>query len=189
ACATGGGPGGGRAGAPPSCLGPSPGPPDPCPICLGEVDDPKVLGHCRHAFCRPCIDEAFRTRPACPVCGQIYEAVMGDQPLNGSMTVARDKTLHLPGYEGSGTIVITYRFPGGCQGAEHPNPGLPYQGTTRLAYLPDCKEGRKVERLLKRAFDQRLTFTVGTSRTTGKNDVLTWNDIHHKTSPWGGAQR
>ncbi|KAI0243407.1 hypothetical protein LSAT2_008621 [Lamellibrachia satsuma] len=36
------------------------------------------------------------------------------------------------------------------------------------------------------AFRQRLTFTVGWSVTTGRGDVVTWIDIHHKTSLDGG---
>lgn len=190
--AVGRGPGGSRAGegrpTDRAGAGASPAARDPCPICLGEVEERKTLERCRHAFCRPCIEEAFRTRPACPVCGQIYGVVIGNQPLNGSMVVTKDTTLHLPGYEKSGTIMITYSIPSGTQGPEHPNPGLPYQGTSRRAYLPDCKEGRKVQSLLKKAFDQRLIFTVGTSRTTGRTNVVTWNDIHHKTSPWGGPE-
>lgn len=43
-------------------------------------------------------------------------------------------------------------------------------------------------KLLMRAFDQKLIFTVGTSRTTGTDDCVTWNDIHHKTNIDGGAQ-
>ena len=70
---------------------------------------------------------------------------------------------------------------------EHPNPGQPYSGTRRQAFLPDCEEGRKVYRLLRVAFDNRLIFTVGRSRTTGAENVVTWNDIHHKTSIEGGA--
>uniref|UniRef100_UPI00398F6B07 probable E3 ubiquitin-protein ligase DTX3 n=1 Tax=Pristiophorus japonicus TaxID=55135 RepID=UPI00398F6B07 len=174
--------------APAARWNPAPLTRDPCPICLCELQDPKTLERCRHAFCRPCIEQAFRGRPACPVCGQIYGVVIGNQPLNGTMAVAKDATLHLPGYEKSGAIVIIYSIPSGTQGPEHPNPGLHYQGTTRRAYLPDCKEGRQVQRLLRKAFDQRLIFTVGTSRTTGKTNVVTWNDIHHKTSPWGGPE-
>ena len=37
--------------------------------------------------------------------------------------------------------------------------------------------------LLKVAFERRLIFTVGSSATTGKEDVVTWNEIHHKTEP------
>ncbi|KAB5528605.1 hypothetical protein PHYPO_G00142160 [Pangasianodon hypophthalmus] len=92
----------------------------------------------------------------------------------------------LPGYENYGTIIIHYIIPDGLQGDEHPNPGQPYRGTERLAYLPDCPEGKKVLKLLKQAFEQRLTFTVGRSSTTGRSNVVTWNDIHHKTSRTGG---
>ena len=28
---------------------------------------------------------------------------------------------------------------------------------------------------------RRLTFTIGTSVTTGEPDVVVWNEIHHKT--------
>ena len=31
------------------------------------------------------------------------------------------------------------------------------------------------------AFQRRLTFTVGTSLTTGQDDFVVWNGIHHKT--------
>ncbi|MEQ2177299.1 hypothetical protein GOODEAATRI_002156, partial [Goodea atripinnis] len=70
----------------------------------------------------------------------------------------------------------------------HPNPGVRYSSTSRTAYLPDCAEGQKVLRLLKKAFDRRLTFTIGRSATTGLNNVITWNDIHHKTNIDGGPQ-
>lgn len=41
----------------------------------------------------------------------------------------------------------------------------------------------QVLELLKEAWRRRLTFTIGTSVTTGKSDVVVWNEIHHKTSP------
>ena len=92
----------------------------------------------------------------------------------------------LPGYVNYGTIEITYNFTSGIQGKEHPRPGHGYQGAIRTAYLPNNCEGQEVLQLLKRAFDARLIFTVGTSITSGQNDVVTWNDIHHKTSTRGG---
>ena len=98
--------------------------------------------------------------------------------------------LMLPLYEtfvGYGTIVIDYHLPSGLQGSEHPNPGQFYQGTSRTAYLPDNREGREVLQLLRRAFDARLVFTVGTSNTTGLSNQVIWNDIHHKTNRFGGA--
>lgn len=36
-----------------------------------------------------------------------------------------------------------------------------------LAYLPDNTEGREILELVKKAFSQRLVFTVGSSLTTG----------------------
>ncbi|XP_043978911.1 probable E3 ubiquitin-protein ligase DTX3 isoform X2 [Gambusia affinis] len=71
---------------------------------------------------------------------------------------------------------------------KHPNPGLLYKGTTRTAYLPDNKEGQEVLKLLKKAFDQKMIFTVGTSRTSGLDNQVIWNDISHKTSKTGGPQ-
>lgn len=71
---------------------------------------------------------------------------------------------------------------------EHPNPGIRYSSTSRTAFLPACKEGEKVLKLLMKAFDRRLIFTIGRSATTGLNNVITWNDIHHKTSMGGGPQ-
>uniref|UniRef100_A0A8D1F996 E3 ubiquitin-protein ligase n=1 Tax=Sus scrofa TaxID=9823 RepID=A0A8D1F996_PIG len=75
------------------------------------------------------------------------------------------------------------------QKKEHPNPGKRFSGTRRTAYLPDNKEGNEVLGLLRRAFKQKLIFTVGESRQTGASDVITWNDIHHKTSWCGGPHR
>ena len=72
---------------------------------------------------------------------------------------------------------------------EHPNPGKKYDSTHRTAYLPDNKEGKQVLALLKTAFDARLTFTVGTSVTTGKEAQIIWSGIHHKTNRQGGPAR
>uniref|UniRef100_A0A8C8Z4Q5 E3 ubiquitin-protein ligase n=1 Tax=Prolemur simus TaxID=1328070 RepID=A0A8C8Z4Q5_PROSS len=74
------------------------------------------------------------------------------------------------------------------QKKEHPHPGKMYPGIQRTAYLPDNKEGREVLRLLQKAFDQKLIFTVGDSRVSGASDVITWNDIHHKTCRFGGPE-
>ena len=87
----------------------------------------------------------------------------------------------------TGKSSSVYQFPSGVQGPEHPNPGQYYQGTSRTAYLPDNHEGREVLQLLRRAFDARLVFTVGTSNTTGLSNQVIWNDIHHKTCISGGS--
>ncbi len=31
------------------------------------------------------------------------------------------------------------------------------------------------------AWDRKLTFTIGTSVTTGVSNTIVWNEIHHKT--------
>ncbi|KAE8626683.1 hypothetical protein XENTR_v10006705 [Xenopus tropicalis] len=159
-----------------------------CPICLGEIQNIKTLEKCQHSFCEDCITRALQVKKACPMCGRFYGQLVGNQPENGRMLVSKDSGLLLPGYEKYGTIIIQYVFPPGIQGSEHPNPGVRYPGTTRVAYLPDCPEGNKVLTLFKKAFDQRLTFTIGTSMTTGRPNVITWNDIHHKTNCTGGPQ-
>ena len=43
--------------------------------------------------------------------------------------------------------------------------------------------------LLKKAFNGRLMFTIGESRTTGMQGVITWNDVHMKTSIDGGPAK
>src|SRR4051812_30158462 len=93
------------------------------------------------------------------------------------------------GYQGDATIEITYSFPSGMQGPLNPNPNQHYTGTTRKGYLPNNKEGKEILELLRRAFDDQHIFTIGRSATTGQDNVITWNDIHHKTSIYGGPER
>ncbi|XP_010875264.2 E3 ubiquitin-protein ligase DTX3L isoform X1 [Esox lucius] len=158
-----------------------------CPICLNTSEETdKITLKCEHSFCRGCLMQAFNTKPVCPTCGVVYGKLEGTQPTGGTMTIRKESS-PLPGYENYGTITIKYHINNGIQTEEHPNPGQPYHGVSRTAYLPDSTEGRKVMMLLKRAFDQRLTFTIGMSSTTGMNNVVTWNDIHHKTSKYGGT--
>ena len=71
---------------------------------------------------------------------------------------------------------------------DHPNPGKHYRNISRTAYLPDNDEGNEVLQMLRIAFDRKLTFTIGTSRTSGEEGVITWNDIHHKTDPKPNTQ-
>uniref|UniRef100_A0A669EMU1 E3 ubiquitin-protein ligase n=2 Tax=Oreochromis niloticus TaxID=8128 RepID=A0A669EMU1_ORENI len=158
-----------------------------CPICLDPFKNKKQL-KCKHEFCKDCLRQAQEaTGPICPVCRVVFGKIIGDQP-DGRMS---DYTMpsFLPGFSDCGTIVINYEIQSGIQTEKHPNPGWPYSGIHRRAYLPNNKEGNEVLQLLKRAFQQRLIFTVGTSRTTGIEGQVTWNDIHHKTSMFGGPDR
>lgn len=80
----------------------------------------------------------------CPVCKAIYGVKQGNQPP-GIMNF-QVLPFTLPGYEGCGTIQITYHIPSGVQGPEHPRPGMPYtaRGFPRHGYLPNNDQGRRV---------------------------------------------
>ncbi|KAM3917001.1 E3 ubiquitin-protein ligase DTX3L, partial [Leptodactylus fuscus] len=157
-----------------------------CPICLDQVKNKKVLPKCKHEFCADCLQQCLAVKPVCPVCAVPYGVVIGNQP-DGTMTHTTCGQ-SLPGYPECGTIQITYSIPGGVQQKNHPNPGRTFSGTSRTAFLPDNQEGRQVLQLLRKAFNQKLIFTVGESRTSGAKDTVTWNDVHHKTSMYGGPQ-
>uniref|UniRef100_A0A8C8ST64 E3 ubiquitin-protein ligase n=1 Tax=Pelusios castaneus TaxID=367368 RepID=A0A8C8ST64_9SAUR len=159
---------------------------DECAICMGKIHQKEVLQKCKHEFCKACIQKAMNYKPACPICNTFYGRIEGNQP-EGKMSFS-NLLFPLPGYPRCGTIKIDYHMYSGVQNKSHPNPGTPYHGTSRTAYLPDNKEGREILQLLKRAFNQKLIFTVGQSRTSGANDVITWNDIHHKTNINGGPE-
>ena len=165
-----------------------------CLICSDEVKDKPPTAvttcmHCKQVFCKGCLDEALKHKPYCPTCTVPLRKVTGNQPSGGTMTVHTYPKLKLPGYEQYGTIVIHYDIPDGKQGKEHPNPGHYFTGTSRTAYVPDSPEGRKVVRLLRKAFDAQLIFTVETSYTCGVTNAVIWNDIHHKTSISGGPTK
>ena len=165
-----------------------------CPICYDKLKDIPVTAittckHCKQMFCKSCLDEALKHKPYCPTCTVPLREVTGNQPLGGTMTMQTFKRQKLPGYEQYGTIQIHYDIPGAKQGKEHPNPGHYFHGTARTVYLPDSPEGQKVARLLRKAFNARLIFTVGTSHTTGTTNAVVWNDIHHKTSMTGGPMK
>lgn len=182
-----------------------------CPICLDSFTDKTKL-KCKHEFCTSCLNKAVKSQGRiCPVCKDVFGVVEGDQP-DGKMEFNKNRT-QLPGFRGCGTIVISYEIPPGRQTVcvlplipednsgiwfvklsfdlqeKHPNPGQLFNGTRRTAYLPDNKEGNEVLKLLIKAFERKLIFTVGRSRTTGCENQVTWNDIHHKTCIHGGPLR
>ncbi|XP_066278182.1 uncharacterized protein [Branchiostoma lanceolatum] len=156
-----------------------------CSICMSTFMNPKTLPSCGHVFCTPCIDRAMQIKPVCPICGEVYGTTWGSQP-EGTMEWKVDPHLPLPGYERHGTIVVMYDFPDGIQTSNQPNPGRRYYGCHRRAYLPNTAEGQEVCRLLHKAFQAKLLFTVGQSVTTGMDNCVIWNDIHHKTNTHGG---
>jgi len=134
-----------------------------------------------HFFHIECINYLIKDKTSfkCPNCSIIYGILIGDMP-KGTMTAYISDNLHCSGYNKVGTIVINYDFPSGKKDKKH------YSGTSRQCYLPHTNEGIEILGLLKVAFDRKLTFTVGTSVTTGRTNTTVWNGIHHKTNLYGG---
>ncbi|XP_005520019.1 PREDICTED: E3 ubiquitin-protein ligase DTX3L [Pseudopodoces humilis] len=157
---------------------------DECPICRDRIENKQILEKCKHAFCKICIDKAMTYKQVCPVCNTVCGVLIGNQP-EGTMST-KTISFSLPGYPNCDTIQIDYAMKGGIQTSSHPNPGQRYGPVHRTAYLPNNEEGREILQLLRRAFNQKLIFTVGQSHTTGEQSVIIWNDIHHKTAIKGG---
>jgi deltex-like protein len=130
-----------------------------------------------HFFHQDCLADMIGDKKfiKCPICMRLYGIQTGDMPP-GSMKAYIDKTIKCSGHESYNTIVIKYKFSNGNN----------YSGTSRTAYLPDSPIGMKILGMLKVCFDRRLTFTVGTSVTSGKTNTTVWSGIHHKTHTSGG---
>ncbi|TFJ95551.1 protein unc-93-like protein B1 [Platysternon megacephalum] len=86
---------------------------DECPICMDKIHQKEVLQKCKHEFCKACIQEAMKYKPACPVCNTFYGLIQGNQP-EGTMSIS--KILYpIPGYPQCGTIKIDYQMRDGIQ--------------------------------------------------------------------------
>lgn len=169
-------------------------PKEDCSICMESLHNQSGFGSniigvlslvkCNHMFHAACLQQMVKDSPhhlQCPACKTFHGYKIGTQP-SGEM---RARLIHqsLPGHNDCNTIEITYNIKSGIQGPEHPNPGQRYTtpGFPRVAFLPNNTKGTKVLSLLKEAFIRRLIFTVGTSVTSGAQNVVTWNEVHHKT--------
>jgi deltex-like protein len=160
-----------------------------CSICLDSLSKfPSVKTKaCSHAFHHKCITDCLTLEPRCPVCRAPVGDPQGRSP-SGSMSIDTNKRHSCPGFSSSTTTIeILYSIPGGTQRSYHENPGNSYQGTTRMAYLPNNKQGTRLLTRLKFAWTHGLAFTIGTSVTTGQRGSVIWNSsIPHKTSLHGG---
>lgn len=141
---------------------------------------------CCHIFHRSCLKAMYDSGSKdgclqCPTCKTIHGEKHGIQPP-GTM-VFHVIPFSLPGYPDCKTIRIVYDITSGIQGSDHPNPGRRYtaRGFPRTCYLPNNEVGRRVLKLFAKAWERKLIFTIGTSSTTGEENTVTWNDIHHKT--------
>lgn len=137
---------------------------------------------CSHIMHYECLKELTKAQDwvKCPVCSSIYGKMLGDQPP-GKMTYVVNKLVHCDGYPECGTIMIDYNMFAGKRG------DINFPGTHRVGYLPDNKEGNEVLALLREAFERKLIFTIGRSVTTGRDNQIVWNGIHHKTNLSGGS--
>lgn len=178
------------------------GPDDYCPVCNKQLDEPSDLVHietdnsdlasvvcltnCLHKVHLACLkwstpDMALCLK--CPTCASVSGCLYGDMPTTGASMTYKVIPKGISGYEDYHAIQITYNMSSGIQDKRHPYPGSPFYaiGFPKIAFLPDTELGRHVLKLLEKAFNQQLTFTLTTQR--GSNDAMvTWNNsIGHKT--------
>uniref|UniRef100_A0A8C5F5P0 E3 ubiquitin-protein ligase n=1 Tax=Gadus morhua TaxID=8049 RepID=A0A8C5F5P0_GADMO len=174
-----------------------------CPICMDPLAGPAgyvgpqtgssaradtvvrlaECGHVQHLGCllahydASCRDGSLQ----CAICKTVYGVRTGNQPAGKMQFHVIPPSL--PGYPDCKTIRIVYNIPAGTQGPEDVNPGKPFtaRGFPRHCYLPDTPKGRQVLGLLVVAWERRLVFTVGRSCTSGEEDTVVWNQVHHKT--------
>lgn len=163
-----------------------------CPLCLTQLRQghPVRLTRCSHCFHEACARRILNggTSITCPMCSVVTGLVTGNQPP-GVMEVLFVPTQSVSGAPiGEGTIYVTYIIPSGIQGPEHKSPGAHFEGTSRACVFPDTPEGRSIVRLIKIAFRRRLVLTIGQSVSRGKDNVIVWNKISHKTRLDGGEQ-
>jgi deltex-like protein len=159
-----------------------------CVICMESLANGGQivsLKHCGHEYHKQCIEGALKSSNKCPVCRTLISKPQGHCP-SGTMRISYSNSIRCGGFDNCGSIIISYEIPSGIQSSFHENPGQQYHGTNRNAYLPDNEEGRELLDRLVFAWNHGLTFTVGTSLTTGQPNCVTWTSIHHKTSPRGG---
>jgi deltex-like protein len=159
-----------------------------CMVCMSDFvfgNAIKIL-KCDHVFHSFCLESSSKYCNRCPACRVSIGEPQGPSP-SGTMTIsASDRILGGCEHTSSGSFQIRYDMQGGTQKSYHCNPGVAYKGTHRVAFLPDNNEGRALLRRLKYAFQHGLTFSIGTSMTTGLSNSIVWASIHHKTSCYGG---
>ena len=159
-----------------------------CSICLSSINNGEAVATCKcdagtHAFHHHCIAPWLSRARNCPVCQKTVGIYQGTQPLEaGDYMAVETRPFSLAGYT-CPTLVIRYNIRHGIQTSAHPQPGTEYLGTIRTAYLPFNSEGIETLRLLRIAWDNKCIFKVGTSLTTGHDNMVCWGIIPHKTIP------
>lgn len=160
---------------------------DDCAICLSPLssDVCSMINACGHSYHDSCIIDSLTRSPRCPLCSQCIGPPRGTMP-SGTMTGTLI-TDCCEGFFGSKTFMIEYSIPAAQQQLYHPNPGIQHGSASRKAYVPYTYDGHQLICRLKYAFMAGMTFTVGRSLASGKDNSVTWASIHHKTSTKGGV--
>jgi len=174
---------------------------DYCPVCNGHLDEQSgvhsnvegedmtsviCLSSCQHKTHIACLKwttPELSSSLKCPTCGTISGLLNGDMPTLGASMSYKVIPKGLPGYEDYHAIQITYNMSSGVQDARHAFPSSPYYaiGFPKSAFLPDTELGRIVLKLLEKAFNQHLTFTLVTNKGS-RDAMVAWNTaIGHKT--------
>ena len=138
-----------------------------CSICFEKLhgcSNLLSLKECGYIFHKDCLRAALNVDPKCPICRRFACEPQGKMP-SGKMTIELDEKLICTGFE-PGT------WKAGVQECYHANPGVAFPATMREAYIPNTAEGRRLLKRLTYAFSRGLTFSVGTSLTSGKENVI-----------------
>ena len=163
-----------------------------CTVCrntlaTGESVHLDQCGHSFHLACLVGLVEHLegQLHVQCPNCQAVHGVKTGNMPTTGKMMYSRHG-FSLPGHPNYGVIIVKYDFDSGVQDETHPKPGHPFhaKGFPRMAFLPGDSKGERVLEMLIKAFQRRLTFTIGRSLSWGLDDCVIWNGIHHKTVAW-----
>jgi len=146
---------------------------DDCVICHERLKTSScvALKICNHVFHHDCIQMAFQSKSQCPTCRVPVGAPQGKSP-SGTMSVSVNP-VRCSGFQ-CDTLVISYNIPAARQLSYHDNPGVTHGSKVAAAYVPNNEDGVNLLKRLKFAFKHGLTFTVGTSMTSGKTDQCTW---------------
>ena len=146
---------------------------DDCVICMEKLKKRRKCAAlpCKHVFHKQCLELAFKSKPQCPVCRISVGKAQGKSP-SGTMTVFISP-IRCSGFN-EDSITITYNMPSGTQMSYHDNPNTRHSSKFVSAYLPNNNDGRELLKRLKFAFMHGLTFTVGTSATSGQTNQITW---------------
>lgn len=158
-----------------------------CLVCFdsfGETGQDIVTTPCEHFFHRRCLLESLNHSTNCPICRKSVATPRGKCPrgtMSVNLTNAYTSVVGLTPQ----VIQIAYSIPSGTQATYHESPGQRFRGASRIAYLLNDAESRRLLQRLCFAFMHGLTFTVGTSLTSGAKNTVTWASIHHKTGLGG----